>query len=271
MLWTTLANNAKAEMLRLPVAVNHLCFSPDGLTLFAGNDQICAFNLTDRTATRLTIPAYATLRFGVSLGGDHLIVAENPRGTEQTRLTVWATDSLSQPVSEVISASYVRMPPIFLPDGDRFILLEDNRQQLRQWEFRRVHRSINTGTVLNRSDPLVDVPELAAMSTDGQMLACQTRQVIRIYPTDGPWRDVPTISNDNQKHFTGVTFHPNNKYLAATSNDATVKLYDTTTWDVVRTFTWDIGRMRSIAFSPEGTLAAAGSDKGKVIVWDVDL
>ena len=72
-------------------------------------------------------------------------------------------------------------------------------------------------------------------------------------------------------HCTGIAFHPSGKYLAATSNDATVKLYDTATWDVARTFTWDIGRMRSIAFSPDGALAAAGSDTGKVVVWDVDV
>jgi WD40 repeat protein len=72
-------------------------------------------------------------------------------------------------------------------------------------------------------------------------------------------------------HGTGIAFHPSGRYLAATSNDATVKLYDTSTWEVTRTFTWEIGRMRSIAFSPDGTLAAAGSDKGQVVVWDVDF
>jgi WD40 repeat protein len=50
-----------------------------------------------------------------------------------------------------------------------------------------------------------------------------------------------------------------------------VKFSDTTIWNVARTFTWDIGRMRSVAFSPDGALAAAGSDRGKVVVWDVDL
>ncbi|MBX9581170.1 MAG: WD40 domain-containing protein [Gemmataceae bacterium] len=29
-------------------------------------------------------------------------------------------------------------------------------------------------------------------------------------------------------------------------------------------------RLRSVAFSPDGTLCAAGSDTGKVVVWDFD-
>ena len=79
------------------------------------------------------------------------------------------------------------------------------------------------------------------------------------------------IKNDTRRHFTDAAFHPGGRFLAATSNDATVKLYDTSTWDVARTFTWQIGRVRSIAFSPDGTLAAAGGDTGQVVVWDVDL
>lgn len=79
------------------------------------------------------------------------------------------------------------------------------------------------------------------------------------------------IANTNRKHFTGVAFHPSGRYLAATSNDATVKFYDTATRQMAKAFTWSIGRLRSIAFSPDGLLAAAGSDSGKIIVWDVDL
>jgi WD40 repeat protein len=50
-----------------------------------------------------------------------------------------------------------------------------------------------------------------------------------------------------------------------------VKLSDTVTWKMVRAFDWDVGRLRSIAFSPDGMLAATGGDKGKIVVWDVDL
>ena len=87
-----------------------------------------------------------------------------------------------------------------------------------------------------------------------------------------PDSGIPNVVPDSgPKHFTGIAFHPSGRYLAATSNDATVKLYDTATWTVARTFAWDIGRLRSVAFSPDGTRAAVGSDTGKVLVWDVDV
>jgi hypothetical protein len=49
-----------------------------------------------------------------------------------------------------------------------------------------------------------------------------------------------------------------------------VKLYDTASWKVAQAFDWDMGRLRSVAFSPDGMLGSAGNDKGKIVVWDVD-
>jgi WD40 repeat protein len=71
-------------------------------------------------------------------------------------------------------------------------------------------------------------------------------------------------------HFTGLAFHPTGRSLAATSNGRTVNLYDATTWQPAQTCSWDLGRMRSVAFSPDGDRAAAGSDTGQIVVWDID-
>jgi WD40 repeat protein len=68
-----------------------------------------------------------------------------------------------------------------------------------------------------------------------------------------------------------LSSHPTGRYLAATSNDQTVRLIDPSSGQVAMTFSWDIGRMRSVAFSPDGNLAAAGSDTSRIVLWDIDL
>jgi WD40 repeat protein len=108
------------------------------------------------------------------------------------------------------------------------------------------------------------------ISPDRSWLIALAGPLLHVRETGDLNREARKI-RDGKLHFTEIAFHPSGRYLAATRNDQTVKLYDTTTWQVAKTFTWDIGKMRSIAFSPDGTLAAAGSDTGKVVVWDVDV
>ena len=88
-------------------------------------------------------------------------------------------------------------------------------------------------------------------------------------PPDEP--EVRWIRNDTRKHFTGLAFHPSGRYLLATSNDETVKVYDCDSWQVAKALTWHVGRLRSVAVSPDGLLVAVGSDTGKIVVFDFDL
>jgi len=80
----------------------------------------------------------------------------------------------------------------------------------------------------------------------------------------------------------GLAFHPSGAVLAAACNDGTVKLYDTTTWEVARSFAWDVGPVRAVCFSPDGTRGAAvgtgraaargrAKEGAQLVVWDVDL
>lgn len=82
----------------------------------------------------------------------------------------------------------------------------------------------------------------------------------------------PTVlKSSTGRHFTDMAYHPSGRFLAATGNDATVTLFDAATWTQAHQYTWHIGRLRSVAFSPDGSLAAAGSDTGQVAVWDVEV
>ncbi|HVL14854.1 MAG TPA: WD40 repeat domain-containing protein [Gemmata sp.] len=78
------------------------------------------------------------------------------------------------------------------------------------------------------------------------------------------------VRNDNRKHFTAMAYHPDGRHLYATSNDATVHIFDTATWERTERFKWQLGSLKSVAVSSDGTLAAAGGDRGDVVVWDVD-
>jgi WD40 repeat protein len=79
------------------------------------------------------------------------------------------------------------------------------------------------------------------------------------------------VRTGTRTHYRRVAFHPDGRHLLAGNNDTTARLIDTHTWEVVRQYTWDIGSLNAVAISPDGALAAAGGQKGRVVVWDLDL
>jgi hypothetical protein len=138
------------------------------------------------------------------------------------------------------------------------------------YDLRLTARDPDTGDV--RSERTGTTPAWGTqfeLSPDGGTLAILDGMCVRVVRPGGS--PVPPLVNDVRRIFTGLAFHPSGRHLAVTSNDATVKLYDNTSWAVAAAYTWDVGRMRCVAFSPDGTLAAAGSDTGRVVVWDCDL
>ncbi len=161
----------------------------------------------------------------------------------------------------------IRLNMEFLPGEDRFLVTENHGNTRTRISV----RSLETGELL----AAVRFPQREtlglALSPDGTVAVVVSEMSLFVYDPEHLKTAPRKVKNDNRKHFKGVAFHPSGKYLAATSNDETVKLYDTTTWAVAKTYTWNIGKMLRVAFSADGMLAAAGSDTGKVVVWDVDV
>lgn len=67
-----------------------------------------------------------------------------------------------------------------------------------------------------------------------------------------------------------VAFSPDGALLLAGRTDGAVTLFDTRTWEPLRTLDWRVGELRAVRFAPDGTRAAAIGTKGKIVVWDVD-
>jgi WD40 repeat protein len=106
-------------------------------------------------------------------------------------------------------------------------------------------------------------------SPDARRMCLRVGPKVLVWELDEPGG--PATLGDGRLHVTGVAWHPSGKYLAAAGNDETVTLYDADSWQIAKTYTWAVGRLKSVCFSPDGTLAAVGSDTGRVVVWDVDV
>ena len=131
-------------------------------------------------------------------------------------------------------------------------------------------RSVRDGEELQKAALPSGTSTAVAFAPDSRTFVTCRASTTSVWNADDLKAKPRQVKGGTQSRLTGIAFHPSGRYLAA-SNDRTVTLYDTTMWKPVRSFVWTIGKLRSVCFSPDGTLAAAGSHTGKVVVWDVDV
>ena len=246
-----------------------LQFTPDGRTLFtATNKGLLKIDIDSGAKEAASLWDGDRAFFDLARRGNRLIIGrQRYQGFDLVVCQMAVCSPNGAVIWERPIAQGWQIHPLFTSGDEEFIRLEREGGKPCFVAY-----ATATGEMVRRSDPLAGYIEDWVVSPSNSVVACWFGPLIHVYPVFGRFSaPLASLQNNTPKEFTGIAFHPSGRYLAATSNDETVKLYDTTTWEVARTFTWDIGQMRSIAFSPDGTLAAAGSEKGKVVVWDVDL
>ncbi|CAN5470254.1 hypothetical protein BH11MYX1_BH11MYX1_57560 [soil metagenome] len=69
-----------------------------------------------------------------------------------------------------------------------------------------------------------------------------------------------------KKHVPDVAFTGHGATLGATSNDQTVRRWDTQTWKEKEAYTWDVGKLAALDVSSDECRIAAGGATGKVII-----
>jgi WD40 repeat protein len=277
-LWTDFAASPRGVPLPETLNSGRARFSYDGRWLFVTfSDRLIRFDPATRIGheSRLWGGYYTWAEPSpvapLALVSQHVFASGDNR-VAKCHVGLWRVDDLG-PNALVWEREFpltFTHGPQFLPGGDRFARVEGRwTAESGRHESRVTTFDTATGDPVARSEPVFEGGYDSFLSPDGRLVAMRGTNVIEVWSLTGPagWA---RARNDSRKYFTAAAFHPSGKYLGVASNDKTVKLFDTTTWEVARVFTWDIGRTRSIAFSPDGTLAAAGSDSGKVVVWDVD-
>ena len=68
----------------------------------------------------------------------------------------------------------------------------------------------------------------------------------------------------------GLAIDPSGAFLVTAGADRTARTWDLTNLRQTRALEWSVGKLSSVAISPDGTLAAAGGEKGQVVLWDLD-
>jgi WD40 repeat protein len=129
-------------------------------------------------------------------------------------------------------------------------------------------REMPTGRVIQLLDGWQQAVTNLAFSPDGTVLAGTAGPRLRVWDLAAD-REI-ALHKRGPKHFQGLSFTHDGRFLATVSNDETVRVWDTRSWREHTTFTWQIGRLLNIAFAPDGLRAAAGSDRGQIVIWDVE-
>ncbi len=111
------------------------------------------------------------------------------------------------------------------------------------------------------------VQELA-FSPDGQALAVAAGTQVFVFDVPGQRLRGKIEVHANQ--VASIAFAPGSRLLATASQDGTVRFWDVPSLSELAAYDWEIGKLRGVAFSPDGMTAAAVGEKSQVVVWDVE-
>jgi WD40 repeat protein len=260
-LWDTATG--KPRVVRYGVMGNKVAFSPDGRWLAAVcNHHVCIYD--PRTGEQAHVlgeddPSGSVLAIAFSPGGDLFVAGGG--GGRWDRWRHWATATWREvPAPPVAGRLGCVCNLAFAPGGSALAAVGYGELLLCDPEGGGVLASCpfkSAGTVPRM--PL-------AFSPDGRLLVFGHGPVLAVWDT-GCKQAVGELRQE-KKFFQDAAFSPCGRWLATVSNEETVKCWDATTWRETRAFAWDVGRLKCVAFAPDGMRAAAGGDKGKVVIWD---
>ena len=123
-------------------------------------------------------------------------------------------------------------------------------------------------TELGRSETSFDTR--LAFATDGQAVFTWDDRVLERWDAAAA-RLSGRLPAPGRAYFRGLAIHPSGRLLVTVSGDGQTRYWEPADLSPVRALKWGIGKLHAVAVSADGALAAAGGDKGQIVVWDVEL
>lgn len=286
------------EVLKGPrTYVHRLAFAPDGEALACAGGDLLLWHLgTGRSAhsRKEDVPIVGDVAYAPDgktiatasrlLGGANTVMA----GSVQFWSAPWHVATLAVPTSgRVARLDMVREPePTFAIE--KHLLAAPVRGGYHVWtvafspDSRTVAVGTDAGGVLlwertsgesPRRLPMRAAVMGMAFSADGRLLAAIEGKRVHVWEP-GAGKTVGTLEGHG-KRVTCLAFAPGAgagrpPLLVSGSEDETVRLWDAAAGRERAVFRWPVGKVRAVAFAPDGMTAAAAGDRGDIVIWDVE-
>jgi WD40 repeat protein len=236
-------------------------FAPDGRHLVVSSDQ-STLSVWDVVEQRLVKELFRSPRYAIptdiGFAADGRLLAARSDGKNG----LWAWDAVTW--EELPPVWRVRTGQEFLevmavePDGWRVALGPGQLIDVR------------TGKEVGRWGP--GGPKLTWAKGKSLLAVSDGRKFIDVYdPNSG--RRVAQLTCPS-KYFEGCVFTPDGRHLLTVSGDGVARMYETDGWTERQAWDWKAGALKSVAVSPDGCRAAAGTGtgtySGKIVIWDLD-
>src|SRR5262245_26540565 len=179
----------------------------------------------------------------------------------QRQLTTFRTAQADPTVVRRSMPTNFRFLAGFLPDNESLITIEEGVRIGTPFEDDAQAKSRTPKCLGSR-------PQI---SPDGRYLGVMGYSSMYVYDLPALGKPRQIKSSTNFGDFRSIAFHPNGKTMAVIHGGPTlVKQYELPDLRLRHKYKWNLGPLESIAYSPDGTLGAAGSTDGRVVVWDVE-
>ncbi len=199
-----------------------------------------------------------------------MLLTVNKMGTGETVVDRWDVAGLRKLSTATVPRAAGRRDAVISPDGKTLAATFDNVVLL--WD---------TATGKRRNPDPGHTAEVAdlAFSADGKLLAAADRRGVRIWDLKSgksivQWEGAPWNGSLASRP---IAFHPNNKEVAVAqfAADASpllpriVRIRNLETHEETSIQTGHVGRIRCLAYSPDGKYIATGSEDHTTRVWRV--
>jgi WD40 repeat protein len=189
-------------------------------------------------------------------------------------LLTWGIRAEGQPVPELYDETH-RTPvgrAAFTADGERLVVVGGRTAgngRKKQTTFALTIHDAQTGEALRELGELPEAPRQLAVSADGTRVFANWGGSVSCWSVSPAGGGPRGVRAPTRHELWMLAAHPAGPLVTADSAGV-VRVWEVPELRPVRGLAWGLGRLASLAVSPDGTRAAVGSASGKVLVWDWD-